>query len=127
MLRNGGKGEEVRAAKIHAGDGILSNSIQRLCESGRGRFYRLAGRLGVVFVRVAMVNIRRRKSVAASPGTDRFRRNVPSPPPEAFEYDDDVTHAAVQQLRDEAARSLDVGEWSVIEGYVGDKERSRLA
>lgn len=40
-------------------------------------------------------------------------------------YDDDVTPAAVQQLRDEAAQTISIGEWTVTDGYVGNNETSQ--
>jgi hypothetical protein len=43
----------------------------------------------------------------------------------AMTYDDDVTPAAVQQLRDEAAQTISIGEWTVTDGYVGNNETSQ--
>jgi hypothetical protein len=48
-------------------------------------------------------------------------------PPEAYEYDDDVTPEAIAQLRAEADEILSKGKWTTIEGYVGiNKQNSRV-
>lgn len=48
-------------------------------------------------------------------------------PPEAYDYDDDVTPEAIAQLRAEADEILSKGEWTTIDGYVGhNKQPSRV-
>jgi len=44
-----------------------------------------------------------------------------SPPPEAFDYDDDVTAEAAQAMSDRAKPVLEKDEYVVIDGYVGNK------
>lgn len=38
---------------------------------------------------------------------------------EVFDYDDDVTVAAVEQLRKEAEPTMSKGNWKVVDGFVG--------
>lgn len=38
-------------------------------------------------------------------------------PPEAYEYDDDVTKEAVDKVRDDARRLIENGDWEVIDGF----------
>jgi hypothetical protein len=45
-------------------------------------------------------------------------------PREAFEYEDDVTPEAIAQLRAEADEKLPKGDWTVIDGYVGQGKRA---
>lgn len=55
------------------------------------------------------------------------RRDVPPRnPPEAYDYHDDVTPEAIEQLRAEADEILSKGEWATIDGYVGHKQSSRV-
>ncbi|MDO8876638.1 MAG: hypothetical protein Q8M24_21540 [Pseudolabrys sp.] len=44
-----------------------------------------------------------------------------TPPPEAFDYEDDVTAEAIQSLADRARPILEQDEYVVIDGYVGSK------
>ena len=44
-----------------------------------------------------------------------------SPPPEAFDYDDDVTTEAVQVMAARAKAVLEQDEYVLIEGYFGNK------
>ncbi len=75
-----------------------------------------------------MATIRRRRPRAANFGTDNRARAADVCPAEAFEYEDDVTPAALEQLRAEAERALQQGgRWAVVEGYVGNKETPPLA
>jgi hypothetical protein len=44
-----------------------------------------------------------------------------SPPPEAYNYDDDVTAEAVKVMTDRAKPFLEKDEYVIIDGYVGNK------
>lgn len=44
-----------------------------------------------------------------------------SPPPEAFDYEDDVTAEAVATISARAKPILEKDEYAVIDGYVGNK------
>jgi hypothetical protein len=53
------------------------------------------------------------------------RRDVPPRnPPEAYDHHDDVAPEAIEQLRAEADEILSEGEWTTIDGYVGDNKQS---
>ena len=43
------------------------------------------------------------------------------PPQEAFEYDDDVTQAAVSEIQARADKILSTGKWVVVDGYAGKR------
>ena len=38
-------------------------------------------------------------------------------PPEAYAFDDDVTPAAVESLRQRAAKTIDAEEWETVDGF----------
>lgn len=57
-------------------------------------------------------------------GSDNRYSASPSCPPEAFDYDDDVTPDATAQLRAEAAEIMSKGKWVIIDGYVGDSRKA---
>ena len=61
-------------------------------------------------------------------GVRSNRRDAPPDnPPEAYDYRDDVTPEAIEQLRAEADEILSKGEWTTIDGYVGhNKQSSRV-
>lgn len=42
-------------------------------------------------------------------------------PPEAFQYDDDVTPETVETIKEKADRIIRKEEWVVIDGYVGKR------
>ena len=66
-----------------------------------------------------------RKRVGGARGGSDLRET--QCPPEAYEYDDDVTPEAIAQLRAEADEILSKGEWTTIEGYVGvNKQTPRV-
>ena len=44
------------------------------------------------------------------------------PPPEAFEYEDDVKPEVVKTLQEKADITLSKEEWVVIDGYVGESD-----
>lgn len=44
-----------------------------------------------------------------------------SPPPEAFDYDDDVTAEAVEKMAALAKPCLEQDDYVLVEGYVGSK------
>ena len=44
-----------------------------------------------------------------------------SPPPEAYDYDADVTKEAVRTIQDRANKSRGDEEVEVVEGYIGRK------
>jgi hypothetical protein len=44
-----------------------------------------------------------------------------TPPPEAFDYEDDVTPEAVKAMADEARAALKQDDYVVIDGYVGKR------
>ncbi len=68
----------------------------------------------------------RKNAAGARSGRDN-RDGLPPCPPEAYEYDDDVTPEAIAQLRAEADEILSKGEWTTIDGYVGhNKQSSRV-
>ncbi len=46
-----------------------------------------------------------------------------SPPPEAFEYDADITEDAVRTIQDRANKRRGDEELEVIEGYVGPSRK----
>jgi hypothetical protein len=78
----------------------------------RGVFVFLAGRLSVA-------HNRKPKHRAPSMSGDNRNTGFPPCPPEAYEYDDDVTPAAVEQLRQKAAATMSTRRWTVVDGYVG--------
>ena len=39
-------------------------------------------------------------------------------PSEAYEYNDDVTPAAVEKMRKKASHIIDAEEWEVVDGFV---------
>jgi hypothetical protein len=43
-------------------------------------------------------------------------------PPEAFQYDDDVTPEVVKTIQEQADEIIRKEEWVVIDGYVGKKK-----
>lgn len=47
---------------------------------------------------------------AATNGDRRF-------PPEAYEYDDDVTPEAVDAIRQKAAKLVEAEQWEVVDGF----------
>ncbi len=49
---------------------------------------------------------------------------LPPCPPEAYNYEDDVTPEAIAQLRAEANEVMSKGEWTTIEGYVGTNKQT---
>ena len=66
---------------------------------------------------------RREKREAAAerlPQDVRPDQNAP-PPQEAFEYDDDVTQAAVSEIQARADKILSTGKWVVVDGYAGKR------
>jgi hypothetical protein len=74
-----------------------------------------------------VATIRRRRAQTVISGSDIRHRGNNACPVEAFEYEDDITPDAVKQLRDEADRAMPGAQWTVVEGYVGNKENSSLA
>jgi len=42
-------------------------------------------------------------------------------PPEAFQYNDDVTQETVKTIQEKADRIIREEEWVVIDGYVGQR------
>lgn len=38
-------------------------------------------------------------------------------PPEAYEYNDDVTKEAADKVRDDARHLIEKGDWEVIDGF----------
>jgi hypothetical protein len=68
------------------------------------------------------MSLRKQRPSTANRGGEHDHQATPPCPPEAFAYDDDVTPAAVQQLRDEAAETMSKGNWTVIDGYVGNNK-----
>ena len=45
----------------------------------------------------------------------------PGRPPEAFQYDDDVTPETVKSIQEKADKIIREEEWVVIDGYVGKR------
>ena len=68
-----------------------------------------------------MSSLRKKISASHHRGSER---TTAACPPEAFDYDDDVTPAAVEQLRQEAADRMSRGKWTVIDGYVGNNKQA---
>lgn len=67
-----------------------------------------------------------KRASGARRGSDRSDASHQCPP-EAYEYDDDVTPEAIALLRAEADKVLSKGEWTTIEGYVGiNKQTARV-
>jgi hypothetical protein len=44
--------------------------------------------------------------------------------PEAYDYEDDVTPEAIEQLRRQADKVLSSRRWTTIEGYVGPSKQT---
>lgn len=55
-----------------------------------------------------------RKTKASSSASFNGDRRFPA---EAYDYADDVTPEAVQQIREKASKVIDAEEWEVVDGF----------
>lgn len=58
-----------------------------------------------------MRNARPNRAAASSAGDDRRF------PPEAYDFADDVTPEAVEEMRQKAKSAIDADEWEIVDGF----------
>jgi hypothetical protein len=72
-----------------------------------------------------MLSFLRRRPPAGKKSDHRYEGSPPCPP-EAFQYDDDVTPEGIAQLRAAAAETMSKGHWTIIDGYVRDPDKRKM-